>query len=193
MSPVPFGGAVSDDALSALFTFPPPFEVTSAFRRSGQRRHYLGDARSSPAPQRHQCLSAERSATTIRLSQGIDWTARHQCLSAERSATTAGIVHQVIAGKSPVPFGGAVSDDCATSPTNWRANNERHQCLSAERSATTRKIDGKYVLVHVTSAFRRSGQRRPAGDGKRPLFKRGHQCLSAERSATTSLLPRKRP
>ncbi len=137
-SPVPFGGAVSDDG-----AFGPCHQVKW---------------------ERHQCLSAERSATTVQ--QGATFTAP---------------------ALSPVPFGGAVSDDgqgarreaqrrrLVTSAfrrsgqrrrTKFRAKITAwrycHQCLSAERSATTRKLDASSLdaVFSVTSAFRRSGQRR---------------------------------
>ncbi len=87
---------------------------------------------------------------------------RHQCLSAERSATTSGRWETpIVQAGSPVPFGGAVSDDKPAAAQETLINELSHQCLSAERSATT--------LVRLKVYSRGIG----------------HQCLSAERSATT--------
>ncbi len=189
-SPVPFGGAVSDDASPTRSTARSGMCVTSAFRRSGQRRRRVMAQNFCLSPsvtsafrrsgQRrlsingrmnvdvdcHQCLSAERSATTNALDDMLDATnGGHQCLSAERSATTSkrDIEYMKWDLVSPVPFGGAVSDDNPF-PLLWGERCKRcHQCLSAERSATTGKSKRKCLAVQPS-----------------------HQCLSAERSATTS-------
>ncbi len=85
-----------------------------------------------------------------------------------------------LAPPSPVPFGGAVSDDTLPSSMTSKKIKAGHQCLSAERSATTTVLPSKLLTsAAVTSAFRRSGQRRRPGQGEGP--RQGEGVTSAFR------------
>ncbi len=88
-SPVPFGGVLFADGDSGRSKSGGPL-VTSAFRRSAVRGHFLDCPEAFTRQQSHQCLSAECCSRTD--------------LFAEVVADTYNV-------SSPVPFGGVLFAD----------------------------------------------------------------------------------